>query len=151
MENIFDSIGADNLIHRINQLTPETQAQWGKMSVDQMLAHCNIGFEMAYEPEKYSTINPIAKFFLKFLIKDTVVGKKPYQKNGRTAAEFIVSEAKNFEAEKQRLIQYIRKTNETGTAFFEGRTSRSLGNLSAEQWNVSFSKHLNHHLNQFGV
>ena len=151
MENIFESVGADNLIRRINQLTSETQAQWGKMSVDQMLAHCNIGFEMAYEPEKYPTINPVAKFFLKFLIKDTVVGKKPYQKNGRTAPEFIVSEPKNFEAEKKRLIQYIRKTNEVGVPFFEGRTSRSLGNLSAVQWNVSFSKHLNHHLNQFGV
>ena len=151
MENIFDKSDAENFINRINQLTPETQPQWGKMSVDQMLAHCNIGFEMAYEPEKYPTINPVAKFFLKFLIKSTVVGDKPYEKNGRTAPDFIIEGSRDFELEKKRLIENIKKTNEMGIAHFEGKSSRSLGKLSAAEWNVSFSKHLNHHLSQFSV
>lgn len=52
MENVFDAKDAQNYIDRINNLTPETKGLWGKMSVDQMLAHCNVSYEMVYEPEK---------------------------------------------------------------------------------------------------
>jgi hypothetical protein len=39
MQNVFDAKEAQQYIDRINQLTPETQRKWGKMSVSQMLAH----------------------------------------------------------------------------------------------------------------
>ena len=42
MQNVFDAKEAQQYIDRINQLTPETQRKWGKMSVSQMLAHCNV-------------------------------------------------------------------------------------------------------------
>ena len=42
LPNVFTKEVADSLIARINTLTPESKAQWGKMSVAQMLAHCNV-------------------------------------------------------------------------------------------------------------
>ena len=42
MQDVFSVIDAQNYIHRINNLTPETQKKWGKMSVDQMIAHLNV-------------------------------------------------------------------------------------------------------------
>ena len=42
---------SQQLVDRVNQLSPDAQAQWGKMSVAQMLKHCNVPFEMVYEPE----------------------------------------------------------------------------------------------------
>jgi hypothetical protein len=53
MQNVFDAKEAQQYIDRINQLTPETQRKWGKMSVSQMLAHCNVAYSLAFEPEKH--------------------------------------------------------------------------------------------------
>ena len=50
IKNIFTKEVTDILIGRINNLTPATQPQWGKMNVAQMLAHCNVAYEMVFEP-----------------------------------------------------------------------------------------------------
>ena len=49
MKNIFDIAVVNELIARIQQLQANTQPIWGKMSVAQMLAHCNVTYEMAFE------------------------------------------------------------------------------------------------------
>jgi len=151
MENVFDAKDAQNYIDRINNLTSETQGLWGKMTVDQMLAHCNVSYEMVYEPEKHKKPGSIAKFILKSFVKPKVVGDKAYTQNGPTAPQFIISERKNFEEEKKRLIGFIQKTQQLGTAAFEGKESFSFGKLKSQEWNNMFAKHLNHHLAQFGV
>lgn len=151
MENVFDTKDAQNYIDRINNLTLETEGLWGKMTVDQMLAHCNVSYEMVYEPEKHKKPGAIAKFILKSFVKPKVVGEKAYTQNGPTAPQFIISERKNFEEEKKRLIGFIQKTQQLGTSAFEGKESFSFGKLKAHEWNNMFAKHLNHHLSQFGV
>ena len=37
------------VIQRINNLKADATPLWGKMSVDKMLAHCNITYEMALD------------------------------------------------------------------------------------------------------
>ena len=49
MNNIFDLKETNAVIKRIENLNSETKPKWGKMSVDQMLAHCNVTYEMVYE------------------------------------------------------------------------------------------------------
>ena len=49
MKNVFDPADVVELTARINALTPSTTPQWGKMSVDQMLAHVNVAYEMVYD------------------------------------------------------------------------------------------------------
>ena len=150
MQNIFDSNGAEELVNRVNALTPKSTPQWGKMSVDQMLAHCNVAFDMAYT-DKYPKAGSLKKIMLKLLVKNAVVGPKPYPKNGRTAPEFIIEGSRDFNKEKQILVDYIKKTNELGASSFEGRENINFGALSSKEWNIMFSKHLDHHFNQFGV
>ncbi len=151
MENVFDVKVAQNYIDRINRLTPETQPLWGKMAVDQMLAHCSVSYEMVYEPEKHKKPGSIAKFILKTFLKPKVTGEKSYPKNSPTAPQFIIAERKNFEEEKKRLIGFIQKTQQLGASAFDGKESFSFGKLKAQEWNNMFAKHLNHHLAQFGV
>jgi len=150
MENIFKTEVNQGIIDRINKLTPETKMLWGKMDVAQMLAHCNVTYEMVYT-DKHPKISGVKKFFVKLLVKPLVTGNKPYKKNTHTAPQFIILEKKNFEEEKTRLIGYLQKTQELGESYFEGLESLSFGNLSASEWNMMFYKHLDHHLNQFGV
>jgi hypothetical protein len=148
--NIFTQSVADGIINRINQLNAQTVPQWGKMSVGQMLAHCSVTYEMAYE-NKHPKPNFILGFILKTFIKKTVVGDAPYKHNSGTAPAFVMKEDKNFEAEKTRLVQYINKTVDLGESYFEGKESHSFGVLSLNEWNNLFYKHLDHHLTQFGV
>ncbi|GAB0156845.1 hypothetical protein CHRYSEOSP005_21120 [Chryseobacterium sp. Alg-005] len=151
MENVFDAKDAQNYIDRINKLAPDTHGLWGKMTVDQMLAHCNVSYEMVYEPEKHKKPGSIAKFILKTFVKPKVVGDKAYSKDNPTAPQFIIVGRKDFDEEKKRLIGFIQKTQQLGASAFDGKESFSFGKLNAQEWNNMFAKHLNHHLAQFGV
>ncbi len=150
MQNIFDQKEAQQIIDRINQLSKDSQPNWGKMSVDQMLAHCNVTYDMAFT-DKYPKPGAFKTFMLKLFVKSAVVNEKPYPKSSRTAPQFIIVGDKDFEKEKQELIANINKTQQLGSAHFEGKVSHSFGSLTAQEWNNSFAKHLEHHLAQFGV
>jgi hypothetical protein len=150
MKNIFSAEVTQELIQRINALTPTTQPTWGKMSVSKMLAHVCVAYEMAFE-NKHPKPNAIMRFILKTFVKNGVVNEKPYPKNSPTAPAFIIKEDKDFETEKKRLIAYLEKCRELGRSHFDGKESLSFGTLTAEEWNKLFYKHLDHHLTQFGV
>jgi hypothetical protein len=150
MINIFDISETNGIINRINKLKPETQGQWGRMSVAQMLAHCNVTYEMIYD-NIHKKPNPIMKFILKTIVRPSVVGEKLYKKDLRTAPQFLMKGEKLFDAEKKRLIDYILKTQKLGEAEFHNKESHSFGALTKEEWSNMFYKHLDHHLGQFGV
>ena len=149
MKNIFCTEDCSELTNRINQLTPDSKALWGKMNVAQMLAHCNVAYEMAYE-NIHPKPNAFIRLILKLLVKNSVV-EKPYPKNSHTAPQFIIKDDRDFDIERYRLIVYLNKTHELGESNFEGKESLSFGKLSAVEWNNMFVKHLDHYLNQFGV
>jgi hypothetical protein len=150
MKNMFDLKESTEVIDRINQLTPDTKSLWGKMSVDQMLAHCNVPYDFVYT-NKYPKPNAFKKFMVTLFAKKMVVGDKPYPKNSRTAPEFIIVDEKNFDAEKKQLVKNIEKTQNLGESHFDNKESHSFGALSKQEWNTMFFKHLDHHLKQFGV
>lgn len=150
MKSVFNLSVVNEIIHRIDQLTPETKALWGTMSVSQMLAHCNVSYEMAFE-NIHPKPNAFMKLILKSFVKKYVVSEIPYKHSLKTAPAFIIKEDKDFAKEKERLINYIKKTQELGEAFFEGKESHSFGKLNKTEWNNMFYKHIDHHLQQFGV
>tara|TARA_B100000767_G_scaffold129191_1_gene122833 strand:+ start:1035 stop:1511 length:477 start_codon:yes stop_codon:yes gene_type:complete len=133
LPNIFTTDVSGKIIDRINNLNPTKQAIWGKMNVSQMLAHCNVTYEMAFE-NIHPKPNALLKFILKMIVKKKVVTEMPYPKNGKTASAFIIKEDKNFENEKERLISYISKTKELGEKHFDNKESHSFGVLSKTEW-----------------
>lgn len=150
MKNIFEKNITEEIINRINHLKSDSQPLWGKMSVAQMLAHCNVTYETVYE-DKHKKPNVLMSFILKTFVKKVVVGETPYKRNNPTAPHYIISDEKNFDIEKQRLIDNITKTQHLGEAYFDQKKSHSFGVLSVKEWNNMFYKHLDHHLSQFGV
>ncbi len=149
-KNLFDESETNETIERINTLTPETQRLWGKMNVAQMLAHCNVAYEVIYT-DKHPKPRGIGKFIAKLFAKNIVVGPKPYKRNNPTAPIFKIKAEKDFEVEKGRLIEHLRKTQQLGAAHFDGKENPAFGKLDKNQWNTLFSKHLDHHLKQFGA
>ncbi|WET02617.1 DUF1569 domain-containing protein [Flavobacterium sp. YJ01] len=150
MQNIFSRKDSEEFVDRINQLKNDSQPVWGKMSVNQMLAHCNIMYEMVYD-SIHPKPNSFLRFILKSFIKNKVVSENPYPRNIRTAPQFIISNNRDFEIEKDRLISYINRTQQLGEKEFEGKESLSFGKLNSKEWNNMFAKHLDHHLSQFNV
>jgi SRSO17 transposase len=148
--SVFSEETSATIVARINQLRPSSAALWGKMDVAQMLAHCNVTYEMLYE-DKHKKPNFLVRFILKLLVKPLVTGGKSYKKNTSTAPAFLIADKKQFEAEKTRLIAYIQRTQQLGAEHFEGLASHSFGNLTSNEWNNLFYKHLDHHFTQFGV
>lgn len=151
MKSVFNAADVAELIARINKLTPASQPHWGKMTVSQMLAHCNVSYEMVYDPGKHPKPKGLMKFIIKTFVKGVVVGPKPYKRNSPTAPAFIIKDDKDFEVEKTRLIGYLNQTQQLGEAHFNGKESHSFGSLTTGEWNTLFYKHLDHHLTQFGV
>ena len=150
LPDIFCKAVTREVVNRIEKLDSQQQPLWGKMSVAQMLAHCCVSYEYVYE-DKHNPPGMLMKLILKTMVKNTVTSEKPYAKNSRTAPDFLIKETKNFEEEKARLINYLIKTQELGKMHFKGKESHSFGKLSCTEWNNMFYKHLDHHLNQFGV
>ena len=148
--NIFSKTESEILIDRLGNLTTESQPQWGKMNVAQMMAHCCVAYETVYT-DKHPRPNAVMRFIVRLLAKGTVTGPKPYPKNGRTAPHFIITDERDFELEKGRLVEFIRKTQALGESHFDGKESHSMGKFTSDEWNSLFYKHLDHHLRQFGV
>lgn len=91
------------------------------------------------------------KFLLKTFLKKFVAGEKPYKINSRTSPDFLIKNQRNFEEEKNLLIDNIQKVQSLGKDHFEGKENFSFGKMTGEEWNNLFYKHLDHHLRQFGV
>ncbi len=151
MQNVFDAKDAQEYINRINNLTPETQRKWGKMSVDLGLAHFNLANDRTFTPAKFTKPTFLAKFLLSRFVKPKITNEIPYKQSLPTSPAFIIADERNFEEEKAKLIGNIQRVQQLGREAFEGKENINFGKMTAQCWNNMFAKHLNHHLEQFGV
>ena len=146
MESFFEEPVALGYINRINKLTPTTKGNWGKMNVSQMLAHCSGAFE-----ENSKRPNLIMRIKINIFFRSVVIGENPYPKNMKTSKKFIVSDNRDWHIEKKRLIKGIERVQKLGANYFHHRKHPIFGKMTTLEWSTFFSKHLDHHLTQFGV
>jgi hypothetical protein len=78
MKDIFDKTISEEIIERINSLSINSEPKWGIMTVDQMLAHCNVTYELVYD-NKHSKPKGLKKWMIKTFVKNIVVSEKPYK------------------------------------------------------------------------
>ena len=149
--NLFNPTKREELIARLNRLTPESKALWGKMSVGEMLCHCLDGSKMAV-----GEIPPtdMSNFFTRNFVKYLVVYVVPIPKDAPAAPEINPqkkgTKPQDFERERQLLIDEINNFAKLTDADFKG-THHIFGKLTPNQWARLGYKHLDHHLKQFGV
>jgi len=151
LPNIFTKDVADQLIARIQKLSPEMKPVWGKMNPAQMLAHCCVAFEYGFEPEKHTRPNAFVRWMITTFAKKMVVGEAPFPHNSRTAPDMVMTSDKDFATEQARLIAFVSKVQAQGADYYDGLESWSFGKLTKEERNNLFYKHIDHHLQQFGV
>lgn len=147
MKNIFDTTNNQEIISRIQKLTPDSQAVWGKMSVDQMCKHTNEALIVAFGENKVK-VNFV--FRLSGRMMKNKVFNSEFKRNSPTAKEFIFTDKYDFEASKNELITNFSR-------FAEGHQSIKItdhpfwGKMTYDDWNKLMWNHVDHHLRQFGV
>ncbi|HPS65052.1 MAG TPA: DUF1569 domain-containing protein [Ignavibacteria bacterium] len=149
METLFSNQDVDEIIRRINTLTQDSKAQWGKMNVSRMLAHCTVGLKMTTGEIKCK-----GNFFMQLIgrmLKNKIIYKSEFRKNSPTAKEFIITDSDSFEEEKNALIAYLKKFPEQGKNIVSSEPHPFFGKLTAEEYDRLQYKHLDHHLRQFGA
>jgi hypothetical protein len=146
VKNLFDPAVKQDIIVRINKLTPQSQRQWGKMDVAQMLAHCQMPLGVATGKHKLKGGFPLS--IIGPLFKRVLYSEKPFKRNLGTAPSFRMTSPKEFEKEKQGLIEMINQFSETTMT---NEPHPIFGKMTKEQWSKGTWKHLDHHLQQFGV
>lgn len=149
MKSIFNAKDNDELIERIDKLTPSSAAQWGKMNVSQMLVHCQIFIKLALGDLK------LRRVFLGLLFgkiaKKQVLSDAPLKRNLPTVKEANIKDQRNFEEEKAGLIALLKDMQKAGLNGLTCEPHPFFGNLEPKEWDHLNAKHLDHHLSQFGV
>jgi Protein of unknown function (DUF1569) len=149
MQNIFNPADAQQLLQRIDQLQDGVQGQWGKMTVSQMLLHCQqpVKVSLGDLQLKHSLIG---KLFGK-MAKKNFLQSQAFKKNLPTAPEFKVKNQPAFEQEKQQLKLLVKRLMTADQNAISARVHPFFGKMTAEEWGILNWKHLDHHLQQFGV
>jgi hypothetical protein len=150
MKSIFSKEAYQEILERLDELSPKHEAKWGKMNVNQMLKHCQKPIKLAFGEEEVKKPNFLMRLMIKF-IKPTLYNDKPWKKGLPTAKEFVIKDEKDFETEKTELKLLIKRLHESESYFKPSKQHPIFGSMKFWMWGQSAYKHLDHHLIQFGV
>ncbi|MEM7185727.1 MAG: DUF1569 domain-containing protein [Bacteroidota bacterium] len=147
MKSLFEAEAYSEIRNRLNQISENTEAQWGKMTPGQMMKHCQMPLNIILGKNDYG-LKP--NWLMKVLFKKSFYSDKLWRKNLPTAPGFKITETVNFANEKAGLEQLLDE--------FDGQRARddwgphpAFGKFTKEQWGKMQYKHLDHHFRQFGV
>jgi hypothetical protein len=149
MKTLYDREVCEEILQRIDKLSPDTKALWGKMNVTQMLAHCGAGMDMAagrINADQTLIGKMIGRFF-----KSLYTNDKPFGKGTPTITELIKNDAVDFEKEKNNFKKLLQEFSEGGLEKCTTHPHPFFGKLNPEDWGIGIYKHSDHHLRQFGV
>jgi len=136
-------------IGRIELIRPELKPLWGKMNAAQMLTHVAEPFRIAN-----GDVKPRMEWrgrIFGCMLKGLVTKPEPYPKNSPTSRDFIFPEDVGFVNSKALLIKLLNRFHLEGPEGVTTGPHPFFGKLTTVQWNSAMSKHLDHHLTQFGA
>jgi Protein of unknown function (DUF1569) len=151
MKNLFEAATTQEVKRRIWQLRPDSERQWGTMSVAQATAHCAIGLEIA-TGDRVPSKAALPLRIIGKIIKPMALGNdEPMRRNSPTAKEFLVKDHRDLPVEQERLCALIDRFTAGGSEGCTRHPHGFFGKLTPGEWAELMYKHLDHHLRQFGV
>lgn len=112
MESIYNKLHTAEILSRIENLSPNSKPQWGKMNVAQMLAHCSafqdIAIGSSFPPRHWLGIL-IGRF-----VKSIFYNDKPVPHNMSTIPTILILDDRDFGEEKEILKQKIMNFQSNG-------------------------------------
>jgi hypothetical protein len=149
MKSLFEISSMDEVLSRIDRLQPSSERRWGKMDVSQMMAHCSAALEMA--SGKFLAKRSLLGRLIGPRVRHIMTEDKPFSRNSPTSKELKVGDARDFARERDRLRQCVRAFHKGGESECTTHPHPFFGPLTPKEWSTGMYKHLDHHLQQFGV
>lgn len=150
MNSLFNRLDYDTIRTRIKGLTVTNKRNWGKMDIAQMLAHCSIGFEQATGKIPFKDKS---NFIMRVIVKRFVIKaiqKGDLGKNQKTFPDFEVTDKRDFDIEKARLLKSLDDFYKLSYQSNIGRHPY-FGNFTKDNWGILQFVHTDHHLKQFSA
>lgn len=150
MKTLFEPAVVEEVKARLGTVHLDSPRQWGKMNVAQAVAHCANSMEMAVGDLRPPRV--MIGRILGPLIRRVALGnERPMERNSPTAPELRISDERDLDAERERLLALIDRFSAGGAAQCTTHPHTFFGRLTPEQWAELMYKHLDHHLRQFGA
>ena len=144
---LHDPAVRDSIRARVQTLSPTSPRKWGKMSVDQMLWHCNQALRNSLGEFKPQPVRvPLPRSVLKVMVFNL-----PWMKGAPTTAEYVAGERYSFDAERDHLLRLIAEFTARGLDDTNWGWSVAWGDMCGRDWSRLQAKHLDHHLKQFSA
>jgi hypothetical protein len=150
MKNLFEAATVEEVKERVARLRPDSDRLWGKMNPAQALAHCSAAMEMAVG-EKLPRRILIGRLLGRLAKKSMIVNEKPMPRNAGTDKSLVVTDERDFVAERQRLSEFIDRFAAGGPGVCTKHPHFFFGPLTPLEWAALMYQHLDHHLRQFRV
>ena len=147
MKTIFDQNTIRELMDRVNLLSEDSNALWGKMDAYQMMKHCTLSEEMFQGKKGYKRLF-IGKLFGKSALRGILENEEPMKKNQPTHSDFKIKGEGNFEMERKKWIHLLSEYSAFSNQNF---VHPFFGKMTKEDIGKYVYKHTDHHLRQFGV
>ena len=150
MKNLFEAVTVNEIQERMAHLKPDSEPQWGKMNVSQMLAHCSAWMEMVAglnSPPR----SLIGRIFGRVAKAKVLGGEEPIGRNMPSEKSLIVSDEREFVSERDRLLKWTDTFAAGGPSGCTTHPHCFFGPMTPLEWASLAYKHLDHHLRQFGA
>lgn len=150
MKNIFNKEEGNEILERIEKLTPESKVLWGTMNVAQMLAHSAHAAKLPtgeIAPKRVGF--PIS--ILGRILKSKILTAPEFRKNSPTAPEIKITDQRDFHKEKENFKAAVKKLVDNGEAVAKATHHPFFGKMTSIEWGRINYLHADHHLKQFGV
>jgi len=148
MPTLFDPSDLTSIQERIGRLRPDARPRWGRLTAPEMVTHvcsaCQAGLgELATKPIGGILSRPPFNWF--------VIHVMPWPKGkAQSPPEFLVRRPASWDtdlADLQGAIARLAAKDPAG----EWPASPGFGRISGSSWGVLMYRHLDYHLQQFGV
>jgi hypothetical protein len=150
MKNLFEPATVEEVKQRMAQLRPDSERQWGKMNVAQMVAHCSGGMEWAVGDKRPPRMF-VGRVLGRIVKPKVFANDEPMRRNSPTSKDLMVQDDRSLESERERLTGLVERFAKGGSGGCTRHPHSFFGPLTPEEWAVLMYKHLDHHLRQFGV
>jgi len=149
MTDIFDQTANKSILERFEKLHADSQPLWGKMTVSQMVLHCQKPIDVALG--KLILKGGFLGFLFGKIAKNSFIKNLSFSKNSPTLTQFKISGNPDFEKERQILMAMIADFVKIGPKIIANKVHPFFGEMSDEEWGTLHYVHLDHHLKQFAV
>jgi hypothetical protein len=146
-KSLSNARARQELLDRLERLSPQSKARWGKMTAHQMLAHLADWMLMARGDLKTARMKRLLRYPP---LKHLAIYWLPFPKGVATAPELLGRRPAAWKVERatvQERVQSFANLDPKAT----WPEHPVFGKMSARAWGVFGYRHMDHHLRQFGL